>query len=202
MWQANRFVSLFIHILEGFSWRTSTCGEVEAELGSPAVQLVEHPAPGLHRKMFMPGPGLEHPELWDERVHLGVELNYHLVGVVVVGAATLWPAVWREGPQSRLTPAARKASAAIVWQEVSLSSKAIWWTRDSGALTMLTTWCSRLQVRKFAIPAMSSVSQKPRKSWKKVTSLSPSRERTATCPRRSGDAPVCLKPGAEASIAL
>src|SRR5271165_5496207 len=31
---------------EGFSWRTSTCGEVVAELGSPAVQLVEHPATG------------------------------------------------------------------------------------------------------------------------------------------------------------
>src|SRR5208283_2104481 len=86
MWQAWRSVLLLIHHLEGFAWRSSTRGEVVAELSSPGIQLV--PAPGLHRKMFMPGPGLENPEFWDERVHLGVELNYHLVGVVVIGVGT------------------------------------------------------------------------------------------------------------------
>src|SRR5271166_2943031 len=99
MWQANRFVSLLIHILEGFAWRTSTCGEVVAEFGSPAVQLVEHPAPGLHRKMFMPGPGLAHPKLWDERVHLGVELHHHVVGVVMVGGHVVARRMARGAPE-------------------------------------------------------------------------------------------------------
>ena len=97
MWQAWRSVLLLIHHLEGFAWRSSTRGEVVAELSSPGIQLV--PAPGLHRKMFMPGPGLENPEFWDERVHLGVELNYHLVGVVVVGGHVVARRVARGTPE-------------------------------------------------------------------------------------------------------
>ena len=53
----------------------SAGGEVEAELCAPRVQFVELPAPGLHRLVLVPGARLLDPELRDEDVHLGVELD-------------------------------------------------------------------------------------------------------------------------------
>src|SRR5208337_4010404 len=77
----------------------STCGEVEGEVGAPGVQLRDSPASRFHRDMFVPRPWLAHPKLRNELIHLGVELDHHLVGIVVVGRHVVARGVPRGAPE-------------------------------------------------------------------------------------------------------
>jgi hypothetical protein len=47
----------------------------------------------------VPGPGLAHAQFGDERVHFGVELNHHLVGVVAVAGQIVARRVPRGAPE-------------------------------------------------------------------------------------------------------
>src|SRR5208337_1966930 len=92
----------------------STCGEVEPEVGAPGVQLRESPASGFHRDMFVPGPGLAHPEFRDELVHFGIELDHHLIGVVVVGGHVVARGVPRRAPEKVDAGGAQRIGCAAV----------------------------------------------------------------------------------------
>ena len=72
----------------------------------------------------MPGSRLMEAEFRNELVHLGIELDYHPVGIIVVTGNVVARRVAR-GATKLLDPAARRLSAATAWYAVSLSSKAM-----------------------------------------------------------------------------
>jgi hypothetical protein len=76
----------------------STRSEIKAEFRSPSVQLGELPGLGPHREMFMPGSRLMEAEFGDELVHLGIKLDYHSVGIIVVAGYIVAGRVPRRAP--------------------------------------------------------------------------------------------------------
>src|ERR1700730_5019291 len=78
--------------------RGSPLSQIEAELGSPSVQLRELPGPGPHRQMFMPGPRLVEAEFRNELIHLRVELDDHLVGIIMIAGDVVARRVARGAP--------------------------------------------------------------------------------------------------------
>src|SRR5437899_11548521 len=64
--------------------RRLTGREVEAELRPPGVQFGELPGLGLHREILMPRPRLVDTEFRNECIHLRVEFDHHLVGIVMI----------------------------------------------------------------------------------------------------------------------
>src|SRR5690349_13314584 len=77
----------------------STRSEIKAEFRSPSVQLGELPGLRPHREMFMPGSRLMEAEFGDELVHLGIKLDYHSVGVIVIAGYIVARHVSRRTPQ-------------------------------------------------------------------------------------------------------
>src|ERR1700681_2878914 len=63
----------------------SCLAEIEVVFGAPCRQRSALPDLRSERQRLMPRPWLEPTQFGNEDVHVGVELNQHLVGIKVIG---------------------------------------------------------------------------------------------------------------------
>ena len=149
----------------------------------------------------MPGPRLAHPEFRDELVHLGVEFDHHPVGVIVVGRYVVARGVPRGAPEKVDACGAQRigggpvlgAVLEFVGDMVDPRFRRLYDIDD----VVVAIAGEEVRDPRYVVGANEA-----EKVLEAAISLSPSGEMIATWPRRSGDAPVCLKPGAGAVIAL
>jgi len=134
--------------------------KIKTEFRSPGVQLGELPGPGSHGQMFVPGPRLVEAEFRDELVHLRVEFDDHPIGIIVITGNVVARRVARGTPQL-LDPGGTKTVRrhCMACGVLELEGDVM-----KPRLRSVDQWWSRLQVRKVAIPWISSVYQKRRNS--------------------------------------
>ena len=58
--------------------------QVENVLSSPGIEFRQFPAFRFHWEVLVPRPRFAHAEFGNEDVHIGIELDKHLIRIVVI----------------------------------------------------------------------------------------------------------------------